>query len=112
MVLFAESQIISAIHVVTKNNNQNRYTCAHNHDKIVPIDNHVRWCFYRLLIQIKHIMLGNEEASIRVWNKYIDNPNPKGVGKLLAEETQVSETSCFSVVPPLGVLLKNCVYRL
>ena len=24
-------------------------------------------------------MLGNEEASIRVWNKYIGDPNPKGV---------------------------------
>jgi hypothetical protein len=71
MVLFAESQIISAIHVVTKNNNQNRYTSAHNYDKIVAIDNHVRRGFYRLLIQIEHIMLGNEEASIRVWNKYI-----------------------------------------
>ena len=27
-------------------------------------------------------MLGNEEASIRVWNKYIDNP--KGVTQKIA----------------------------
>ena len=84
MALFAESQIISAIHIVTKNNDQNRYTCAHNNDKIVAIDNHVRWCFYRLLIQIKHIMLDNKEASIRVWNKYIDDPNPNGVKQKIA----------------------------
>ena len=84
MVLFAESQIISAIHVITKNNNQNRYTCAHNHDKIVAIDNHVRWCFYRLLIQIEHIMLDNKEASIRVWNKYIGDPAQMGVTQKIA----------------------------
>jgi hypothetical protein len=103
MVLFAESQIISAIHVVTKNNNQNRYTSAHNYDKIVAIDNHVRRGFYRLLIQIKHIMLGNEEASIRIWNNIL------GVGKLLVSETQVSETRCCLCVYQYGIHMKNCL---
>ena len=95
MVLFAESQIISAIHVVTKNNNQNRYTCAHNHDKIVPIDNHVRWCFYRLLIQIKHIMLGNEEASIRVWNNILTTPIQRGLENCLPRKPKFPRQVVF-----------------
>lgn len=73
-------QLIRAVHVVKKHNYQNTYARAHTDNKIVAIYNHVGWCFY-FGFQFEHIMLGNEEASIRVWNKYIGDPKPKG-GKI------------------------------
>jgi hypothetical protein len=50
----------------------------------------------------------------RQWRKLFFDSTPKGgtIEKLLAEETQVSETSCFSNIKPAVLYLKNCVYSL